>query len=300
MSVRRAGVAISLLFGLAGPAYADDPQAPAAAAPAGEEAKEAKDATEAKEGGEAKEAAEPKEAVEPKEGEGEEEEGITYWAEVPLTTSYVWRGELLSTGGLSPTVQPEAEIHFPGVGPGSIMINLWMNRALTADADGLPNSAFEFDPQVAYDLPISDVTLRLGYIGYLYLDAESPEPIDNQHDFFAQAKLEKGLPVKPYLAAYVDPIRYKGFYGAAGAIHDISFMDDKLSFETQLNLGVSSYSLGDVGFGLQDVTLTSRGEYLITDLFYVALTVGVAYAGRAEAGDPRVLPYALLAIGLGN
>jgi len=252
--VRRAGVAISLLFGLVVPAYADDL-------------------------------------------EGEEEKGITYWAEITGASSYVWRGERLSTGNPSPTVQPEAEISIP-LGPGSVIANLWMNRALAMDDTGVPNSRFELDPTVSYELPISAVNLKLGYIGYLYLDAQAPEPIDNQHDFFAVASLEQGLPVKPFLGVYVDPIRYKGFYSAAGAVHNVSVLNDALSFETKLNVGVSSYE--GTAFGLQDITLSSRGELALGDLFYVALTAGVAYAGRAEATGDRFLPYALLAVGIGN
>jgi hypothetical protein len=279
MSAYRAGVAISLLFGLVAPAYADEPAAPGA--PGGVE-----------------KTGDAKGAGESVEKEGEEKKGITYWAELTGASSYVWRGERLSVGNPSPTVQPEAEINVPGVGPGTIVANLWMNYALTGDGTGLPNSHLELDPQVAYELPISAVTLRLGYIGYLYLDVEAPEPVDNQHDFLAVVKLEQGLPVKPYLGVYVDPIRYKGFYSAAGAVHSISFMNDKLSFETTLNAGVSSYE--GIEFGLQDVTLFSRGEYLVTDLIYVGLTLGVAYSPRAVAGGDRFLPYALLAVGVGN
>lgn len=276
MSMRRAGVAISLLFGLAAPAYAAEPETPPAAA-----------------GGEVKEAGDAEKPGESK--------GITYWAEVTGASSYVWRGDRLSTGNPSPAIQPEAEVHVP-LGPGEAVLNLWMNHALTGDSAGTPNSRFELDPFLSYTLPISAVSLRLGYIAYLYLDAQAPEPIDNQHEFSVLARLEEGLPVKPFVAVHVDPIRYKGFYSCAGVVHNISFMNDKLSFETTFNVGVSSYQgYGGTPFGLQDITLFSRGEYLLTDLIYVGLTLGVAYSGRAgTTGGDQLLPYALLAVGLGN
>ena len=83
----------------------------------------------------------------------------------------------------------------------------------------------------------------------------------------------------------------------------------KIDIASSLNLCGSMYKFedgdeDDLDFGLQDITVQSRGTYAIGESgLYTALTVAIAYAGRdpgkfADGDDrPRILPYGILAIG---
>ena len=280
MNVRAGGVVFSLVLGLgltASPAFADDPPATV----------EGDKTNKIEEGGEAK--AGEKEA----EGEkSEEKSGFGFTAEVAGASSYVWRGGRISTGNFQPVLQPSIEGEYAGLGPGTLKAGVWMNRALTSDL-GVEDSPWEFDVSASYTLMLSLVKLELGYVTYLYPGAD---PVDAQHEFSAVGKFDFGIPVVPYAGVYVDPIRLRGLYGMVGVTNTLSLLDEALEIETALNGGVSTYD--GVPFGLQDITLSSKGEYSFGDTgLYASLTLAVAYAGRAEAGDDMFLPYALLAVG---
>ncbi len=246
--------------------------------------------------------------AEEKGAEEEEEAPISFTVEAAVASSYVWRGFLLSTKLFKPVFQPYAEVSFNQLGPGALAVGVWMNKALTKEA-GLDDSPLELDPYLAYTLPVDPVELKLGYTAYLYPthDDYGLEKLDGGHEFMAQGTFDLGVPVAPYVGVYVEPVRWKGVYAAAGVGHTLEAGSFELA--TTLTFGVGMYKFedgpdDDQDFGLQDITLSTKGTYSFGESgLYTAATLACAYTGIEqydEDGNKRkLLPYGLLAVGFG-
>jgi hypothetical protein len=166
----------------------------------------------------------------------EEASALSYTVELDVATAYVWRGFLISSGRFEPCLQPFAELGVADLGPGSLAVGLWMNKALTRTADA-DDSPWEFDPYASYTIGLGKTELKLGYIGYLYPDHPEGTKLDQSHEVLAQASFDLELPVAPFAAIYVDPVRTKGFYATAGAVHTATRGDVELA--TTLSVGAS-------------------------------------------------------------
>ncbi|MBI3204579.1 MAG: hypothetical protein HYZ29_23795 [Myxococcales bacterium] len=247
-------------------------------------------------------------ATDEKGAEEEEEPPISFTVEAAVATSYVWRGFLLSTKLMKPVFQPYAEVSVNQLGPGALAVGVWMNKALTKEA-GLDDSPLELDPYLAYTLPVGPVELKLGYTAYLYPthDDYGLEKLDGGHEFGVQGTFDLGLPISPYACVFVEPVRWKGVYAAAGVNHTLEAGAFELA--TTLNFGVGMYKYedgadDDQDFGLQDITLSTKGTYSFGESgLYAAATLAAAYPGVEqldEDGNKRkLLPYGLLAVGFG-
>lgn len=242
------------------------------------------------------------------EGAGEEEAPISFSVEAAVASSYVWRGFLLSTKLLEPVFQPYAEVSFNQLGPGSLTAGVWMNKALTKEG-GLDDSPLELDPYLAYTLPFDPVELKLGYTAYLYPthDDYGLDKFDGGHEFGVQGTFNLGIPVAPYVGVYVEPVRWKGVYAAAGLGHTLTAGSFELATTLNFGVGMYEYEAGDADdqdLGLQDITLSTKGTYSFGESgLYAAATLACAYAGVEqldENGDERTfLPYGIVALGFG-
>jgi hypothetical protein len=212
-----------------------------------------------------------------------DEPEVHFTVEVTSVSSYVWRGDRLSSDGMRPLLQPYAEVAISSVGPGSLTFGLWSSSALAEDS-----VAQELDPYVSYTVPAGPLALKAGYAVYILPEADV---VDSMHEFSLQATTEWEFPVKLYLGAAVDPIRTEGWYGFGGAT--LAFAAGPVNFSTALNVGGSDYAA--VATSLQDVTLSSRASYGLGDSgMYVAASAAAAYSGRAE----ELYPYAGLSFGI--
>ncbi|MBN2192113.1 MAG: hypothetical protein JW751_04795 [Polyangiaceae bacterium] len=64
----------------------------------------------------------------------EQASSATGWFEVIAASAYVWRGDLYSEDLFEPSLQPDAELGVPGVGPGSIDVSVWAFHASRCSA----------------------------------------------------------------------------------------------------------------------------------------------------------------------
>jgi hypothetical protein len=111
------------------------------------------------------------------------------------------------------------------------------------------------------------------------------------HEFSLQLRPAWDFPLRPYVAAAVDPLRAQGVYAFAGASYTVE--GEALELVTTLNVGTSQYA--GLAYALQDITLSSRGQWQFADSgFYTALIASGAWSGRAST----FYPYAGLSLGL--
>lgn len=196
---------------------------------------------------------------------------FTYSAELTFVTSYVWRGQRLSTDAMEPLAQPFVELGLDPLGPGTLTAGVWSSRALTEK-----EANQEFDAYISYAVPVGPLALKGGYIVYVL---PSEDPADAMHEFSLQAATRWELPVTLAAGLAVDPIRTDGWYAFGGASHSFGLAGGSL--DTSLNVGGSDYAGMDRS--LQDVTATARASHPIGGSgAYVAMTASSAWSGRDE------------------
>jgi hypothetical protein len=198
-------------------------------------------------------------------------------------SSYVWRGDRLSTDAMEPLAQPYAEVGLDSLGPGAMAVGVWTSRALTEEAANQ-----EIDPYITYAIPVGPLALKAGYIVYM---GPSARPVDMMHELSLQATTAWEFPVSLVAGLAVDPIRTDGWYAFGGASHSFGLGDGSVA--TSLNVGGSEYA--GLDRSLQDVTATARASQPIAASgAYVALTVSSAWSGR----DERFYSFAGLGVGV--
>jgi hypothetical protein len=208
---------------------------------------------------------------------------VGYTVELASVSSYVWRGDRLSTGAVEPLVQPYGEVRISGVGGGTISAGLWTSRALTEDEAGQ-----EIDPYLAYTRVAGPLQARAGYAVYLL---PALDPVDVMHELSLQLDLIGVLPVTPYAGVAVDPIRTDGGYAYGGVAYSVA--RGPLTLTAKLNVGASDYAANDPS--LQDVTVSGTGSWAINEHgVYAAATIADAWSGRAEEN----YPYAGVSVGI--
>lgn len=208
---------------------------------------------------------------------------VGYTVELASVSSYVWRGDRLSTGSVEPLVQPYGEVRVSGVGGGTVTAGLWTSRALTEDEAGQ-----EIDPYLAYTRVVGPLQARAGYAVYLL---PALEPVDTMHELSLQLDLIGVLPVTPYAGIAIDPVRTDGGYAYGGVTYSVS--RGPLSLTAKLNVGASDYHMSDPS--LQDVTVSGIGAWTLNEHgVYASATVADAWSGRAEEN----YPYAGVSVGI--
>jgi hypothetical protein len=208
---------------------------------------------------------------------------VGYTVELASVSSYVWRGDRLSTGTVEPLVQPYGEVRLTGVGRGTVTAGLWTSRALTEGEAGQ-----EIDPYLAYTTQVGPLQARAGYAVYLL---PALDPVDVMHELSLQLDLIGVLPVTPYAGVAVDPIRSDGVYGYGGVTYGVA--RGALSLTAKLNVGASDYAVNEPS--LQDITVSGTGSWAINEHgVYASATIGDAWSGRADEN----YPYAGVSVGI--
>src|SRR5690242_15531790 len=83
---------------------------------------------------------------------------VGYTFEVATYSSYVSRGDRMTSTSVEGVVQPAAEVRIENLGPGTLIGGVWSSRALTETEAGQ-----EIDPYLAYAGAVGPVALRGGY-----------------------------------------------------------------------------------------------------------------------------------------
>jgi len=210
-----------------------------------------------------------------------EQTRVGYTIEPAAVSAYVWRGDRLSGEGFDPAVQPFGELNVSRLGAGNLTTGVWSSRRLGRE------HGQEIDPYVSFAVDVGPVQLKPGYTVYFM---PALEPFDTMHEFSLQSIAVWSFPVRPYVTAAVDPIRTRGFYACAGAVHTLSLAP--VQVVTTFNVGTSQYS--GLAYALQDVTLSTRGQLAFgASGYYAALVAAGAWSGRASL----VYPYTGMSLG---
>jgi hypothetical protein len=211
-----------------------------------------------------------------------DELAIGYTVEVATYSSYVSRGDRMTSTSIEGVVQPAGEIRVENLGPGTLIGGVWSSRALTETEAGQ-----EIDPYLAYAGSVGPLTLRGGYQINL---VPGMGPVDDVHELLLQADLEGILPVVPYAGVAVDAVRSDGFYGYGGLVH--SAERGRFSLCSRLNIGASEYA--ELEPSLQDLTLSTTGSLTLDESgLYASATLANAWSGRAN----EHFPYAGISLG---
>lgn len=212
-----------------------------------------------------------------------DELAIGYTVEVATYSSYVSRGDRMTSTSVEGVVQPAGELRLENLGPGTLIGGVWSSRALTETESGQ-----EIDPYLAYAATVGPVALRGGYqINFM----PTMGPVDDVHELTLQADLEDVLPVVPYAGVAIDAVRTDGFYGYGGLAHSVEH--GRFSLCSRLNVGASEYA--ELEASLQDLTVSTTAQLqLDRSGLYASATLANAWSGRAN----EHFPYAGVSVGI--
>jgi hypothetical protein len=212
-----------------------------------------------------------------------DELAVGYTVEVATYSSYVSRGDRITSTSVEGVVQPAGELRLENLGPGTLIGGVWSSLALTETDSGQ-----EIDPYLAYAAAVGPVALRGGYQINIM---PAMGPVDDVHELTLQADLEHVLPVVPYAGVAIDAVRTDGLYGYGGLAH--STRHGRFSLCSRLNLGASEYA--ELEASLQDLTVSTTAQLqLDRSGLYAAATLASAWSGRAN----EHFPYAGVSVGI--
>ncbi len=199
----------------------------------------------------------------------EDESELSFSADAGIFSRYVWRGFALSDDSI--VIQPSATISYGGFG-----INLWGNY----DTDYFDTGADynETDITLSYDWSFDIVSMGLGYIGYIYHDADAG---DNTQELYFTVGLDTIL--APTITIYRDFDTIEGWYINLGIGHSIP-VTDKLSLDLAASIGY--YDLDDEDYSeLHDGNISASMPFAINDSFSITPSVAYSFALSDEAED---------------
>ena len=189
-------------------------------------------------------------------------------------SAYVWRGITFNDGFV---LQPSLDVAKGGFG-----VNVWGNMDIDDYDDTLDNGQFsEIDLTLSYGFTLNMVEMSVGYIEYLYPNAELPAA--------REVYLTCGIsPVKGLslgAAVYYEIDEIEDFYAALSASYGLSLADN-LGVEAGVSVGYigEDYSAGGES-GLNDITTYVSATYTVMENLDV--TAAVYYV---DTLDEDVLP----------
>lgn len=168
--------------------------------------------------------------------------------DVPVLSSYVWRGQTLNDKAV---VQPSLT-----VGQGGFALNAWSSYNI----DGAYQGDFsEMDLTASYSAGVGPVTLGGGVVQYTFpnqtLAVEDGEDVayPGTVEVYASAALAD-VPLAPALTVYYDVDAIEGFYGmlAVGHVFELS---DRVSLSLSASLGAGDEDYNAGYFGVDDAAL---------------------------------------------
>jgi uncharacterized protein (TIGR02001 family) len=188
-------------------------------------------------------------------------------AYVDFASAYVFRGVTFNDGAV---MQPGVDI----VAPYGIEFGFWGNVDLESPGGRDYRGESEFDFVVSYALPVESFDLGIGYVSYLYPNAESET--DREASLSAAKELSGvGMGLDLY-------------YGFDGAVDKSIYLEGTLEYsiplsdEIALDLGATAAFAdiegGESGFANYTFSIATAYKYL---------SASITYIGQ---GDDKVLP----------
>jgi hypothetical protein len=213
-----------------------------------------------------------------------EEEAVSASVDVPVLSSYVWRGQVVTD---DPVVQPTFTLSKSG-----LTLNWWGNMNLDDNATGDEYEFSEHDITVSYSTtcPLTGAGVTFGVVNFDFpnvglVDAEGNVSLvnDTREAFLIFALSD--LLLAPTVSVNYDFKEADGFYASLGISHSIE-VAEKISLGLAASLGAAdsdwgSYYFGDTGDGLTDYSVSASLPVALTD--NLTLTPGVQYV--ALLGD---------------
>lgn len=215
----------------------------------------------------------------------EEAAPVAVTLDVPVLSSYVWRGQVLNDEAV---LQPSLTVSKNG-----LTLNYWQNVALTDNTTGDEFEFTEHDISLSYafSCPLTGAGVTLGVVNYDFPNqsiAGAEGNISLVNDT-REAYLVYGFSdvlLAPTLSVYYDFKEADGFYGSLGISHSVELAKD-LALGLGASLGASdsdwgSFYFGDTGDGLTDWSVSASLPVKIEGTAWT-ITPGVSYT--ALLGD---------------
>jgi hypothetical protein len=177
-----------------------------------------------------------------------EDSPVSVGLDMPVLSSYVWRGQTLSD---RPVIQPSLTAAKSG-----FALNTWANYNL----DGAYQADFsEIDLTASYSKSVGPASLGVGVVQYTFpnqtLAVEEGEDVG--YPSTAEVYLSAGLPdvpLAPVATVYYDVDEIDGFYGLLAVGHSFE-LTDKISLAASASLGAGDGDYNAGYFGVDDAAL---------------------------------------------
>lgn len=198
--------------------------------------------------------------------------------DVPLLSSYVWRGQVLNKEAV---LQPGLTADAYG-----FSVNAWSSMDLT-DQNGSKSEFTEFDWTLSYSYALDMVELGAGVVAYTFpgvtVESEAEdgtvtgEAAAGTTEIFASVGVDVLL--APALTVYYDVDEIEGLYAVASVGHSFELMEKVgLDLSASLGFGDKDYNNGYFGHdksALNDLVLGAALPITITE--EISLTPSISY-----------------------
>ncbi len=231
---------------------------------------------------------EPAEAPEP-EGAGSEED--RYLPQVSLDLSvwstYVWRGEAQYVSASTPSFQPDLQVGFPDLGPGTLTFDLWTAFSMAREDYRPENGAgSEIDLSLVYGMSLASgwLNLEVGFLYYVYPHADAPDGAKEVVLGLGLGNLPVSISVITYTTVHPDP----GIYIEPM----IGWEQEFGSFTVGMDLALAASVYRSEEAALQHTTLTGKVAHQVGNLsFWFNLSYALRLAPGAGSFFDRSLIY---------
>jgi uncharacterized protein (TIGR02001 family) len=209
--------------------------------------------------------------------------------DVPVLSSYVWRGQTLSD---RPVIQPSLTASKNG-----FALNTWANYNL----DGAYQADFsEIDLTASYSKSVGPAALGVGIVQYAF--PNQTLAVDDGEDVgypsTAEVYVSAGLPdvpLAPVATVYYDVDEIDGFYGMLAIGHSFE-LTDKVSLAASASLGAGDgdYNAGYFGVdeaALNDVTVGVALPIAVLENLTVKPALSYVFLPDSEIGDAAKAVY---------
>jgi hypothetical protein len=203
--------------------------------------------------------------------------------DVPLFSSYVWRGLTLSG---KPVIEPDLYLTVP-LGKASLTAGGWTNIELGQYDGGTISEGggqsgpdlTEFDWWGEVGVPVGIATVTGGVTGYIYPNNAGYTSASNTLEVYG--KLALSAPFNPKVSVYYDVDKVKGFYVEGGISHGIPLGTKSLTIGALAGFSNDMQPSSDPSFNFADNGMThvdlsasmgfSAGPLSITPVFHFVI-----------------------------
>lgn len=196
--------------------------------------------------------------------------------DLPLWSTYVWRGEGQYQSVSTPSFQPELTIEFPGLGPGTLGLDIWTAFSM-ARADYRPENGLgsEIDLALRYDMSLLGGWLELG-VGFVYYIYPHAESADGEKELIVEIGLGN-LPISISLITFTQLSPQQGIYLEPTFGWEQEF--GQVTVGMDISLAASVYNSEEAS--LQHATLGVNFDHAVGRM---SLSMNLSYSLRLAPG----------------